>query len=134
MFPIFANFVRREKKRCTVYIYNVFVVFLGTKQVYCHLNYLFLGLMIEELTGMSYMDFITDMFHCLGVGSLEDVDYTEDLQKEDIYLDGLQNIVCVYNVSYCLMLTKWCSYSILIFFLLYVTENASNLFMNFHHS
>uniref|UniRef100_A0A8W8J7G7 Beta-lactamase-related domain-containing protein n=1 Tax=Magallana gigas TaxID=29159 RepID=A0A8W8J7G7_MAGGI len=64
----------------------------GTKQVYCHLNYLFLGLMIEELTGMSYMDFITDMFHCLGVGSLEDVDYTEDLQKEDVYLDGLQNI------------------------------------------
>lgn len=64
----------------------------GTKQVYCHLNYLFLGLMIEELTGMSYMDFITDIFHCLGVGPLEDVDYTEDLQKEDIYLDGLQNI------------------------------------------
>lgn len=54
---------------------------------------------------MSYMDFITDMFHCLGVGSLEDVDYTEDLQKEDIYLDGLLNIVCVYNVSYCLVLT-----------------------------
>lgn len=78
-------------------IYNVCVVFTGTKQVYCHLNYLFLGLMVEELTGMSYMDFITDMFHCLGVGPLEEVDYTQDLQREDIYLDGHQNIdVCVH--------------------------------------
>lgn len=83
------------------YIYNVpvhvCVVFTGTKQVYCHLNYLFLGLMVEELTGMSYMDFITEMFHCLGVGPLEEVDYTQDLQREDIYLDGHQNIdVCVH--------------------------------------
>lgn len=82
-----------------IYIYNVCVVFTGTKQMYCHLNYLFLGLMVEELTGMSYMDFITDMFHCLGVGPLEDVDHTQDLQKEDICLDGLQNIVCVYFIA-----------------------------------
>lgn len=85
------------------YIYNepvhVCVVLTGTKQVYCHLNYLFLGLMVEELTGMSYMDFITDMFHCLGVGPLEEVD-TQDLQREDIYLDGHRNIdVCVYLIA-----------------------------------
>lgn len=37
---------------------------------------------------MSYMDFIIDMFYCLGVGFLEDVDYIEDFQKEDVYFDG----------------------------------------------
>lgn len=50
-------------------------------------------MVVEELTGLSYLHFVRDMLRGLGVEDLEDMDFTQDLQKEDIHLDEHQNNV-----------------------------------------
>lgn len=43
-------------------------------------------MVLEEVTGMPYLQFIRDMFHSLKVGEIMDMDCSKELEKENIHL------------------------------------------------
>ncbi|XP_061176509.1 uncharacterized protein LOC133185363 [Saccostrea echinata] len=61
----------------------------GTKQIYCHLGYFLLGMVVEEVTGIPYLNFVRDMFQSLGVGDLSSIDSCKELNNDE---DNLENL------------------------------------------